>query len=149
MLVDMSEGTSAHVDIGSDSSAPEGHRGGGDSLPMPAGGSPPALLCHDQVGSAPRHALVRLRGCSPRSASRKHCDALHDQDAHPVVLEVVEEATAQLLQVVAPIQQNRGEHRDEHIFSMIAMGGNERLARRKTQTRRARRENLTTSHGQR
>ena len=108
----MSEDTSAHVDIGSDSSAPEGHCGGGDSQPLPAGGSPPALLCHDQVGRAPRHAPVRLRRCSPRSASRKHCDALRDQDEHPVVL----------------------EHRDEHIFSMIARGGNELLARRKTHT---------------
>ena len=36
--------------------APEGHCGAGDSWPLPAGGSPPALLCHDQVGSAPRHA---------------------------------------------------------------------------------------------
>ena len=43
----------------------------------------------------------------------------------------------------AQIRQSRGEHRDQHILSTIACGGNERLGRRKKKkhTHRARKEN--------
>ena len=79
-----------------------------------------------------------------RSTTREHSDALHDKRGHLVVR--AWDMTS--MQCSNPANPWR-EHRDEHIFSMFATGGNERLARRKTHTRRARKANLTTSHGQR